>query len=91
MAHLGFDKNEYGTRISKHKCDVCGENFTLCPAQEKDDTCGHPECASYDINRDANFLFMSDAEIKKQKTVSLNMFKARQLVFIKSAAQGESE
>lgn len=75
--HEGYDKNEYGTKISKHKCDVCGEPYTLCPAQYKDWPCQLPHCASYDPNTDADVLFMSDEEIAKKKIVGMDMLRAR--------------
>lgn len=30
--HLGYDVNDYGTRISRHRCETCGADFTVCPA-----------------------------------------------------------
>lgn len=30
---LGFDRNEYGTPVSCHRCEACGTEFTLCPAR----------------------------------------------------------
>lgn len=60
----GTSVNEYGTPISLHRCNVCGQEFTLCPAREEDDTCGDPggpngegRCASYDPSRDVDLLF----------------------------------
>lgn len=63
--HRGFGKNEYGTKISLHTCDECGQEFTVCPAQTYDDTCGHPECTSYDSSRDVMSLIDEGAELKK--------------------------
>lgn len=62
---LGYSKNEHGTKISLHKCDVCGNEFSLCPAQEGDDTCGFKECASYDPNRDVGKLLREGATLEK--------------------------
>jgi len=63
--HRGFSRNEYGTKISLHTCNDCGADFSLCPAQERDDTCGHPECSSYDESRDVEKLLENGAELKK--------------------------
>lgn len=55
--HRGFDHNEYGTRISHHTCETCGQEFTLCPAQETDEhwkNCLDTDCTSYDPSRDVN-------------------------------------
>ena len=58
MAHKGYDKNEFGTLISKHTCDACGEDFTVCPAQHPEskgwDNCLAPNCKSYDAARDVD-------------------------------------
>lgn len=69
MAHLGYDKNEYGTRISKHRCETCGNEFTLCPAifpeQKGWENCLAVGCASYDRSRDLDRLFGDDGLLKK--------------------------
>lgn len=61
MSHLGYGKNEYGTLISKHCCDTCGTNFTVCPAQFPEaqgwGNCMAPTCKSYDPSRDADKMF----------------------------------
>lgn len=31
MSAVGLGRNEYGTEISRHVCDVCGRPFTVCP------------------------------------------------------------
>ena len=47
------DVNEYGTKISVHKCADCGEEYTLCPAQPGDfGGCQDEDCSSYDPKRD---------------------------------------
>ena len=71
--HLGYVNNEYGKRVSSHKCDTCKAEFTVCPPIEPDsldwDNCLSEECGSYDPDRDADILFMSDKEIAKEKKV----------------------
>lgn len=55
MPHLGYEKNEYGTTVSKHRCDTCGFEFTVVPPrypEAKDDMCHAKGCASYDPARD---------------------------------------
>jgi hypothetical protein len=58
--HLGYTKNEYGTQVSKHRCDTCGAEFTVCPAvfpESKNwDNCLAPTCSSYDPDRDVDKL-----------------------------------
>ncbi len=62
-------KNEFGTTISTHICDTCGERFTVCPSatgKEGWENCLAEECASYDIKRDADRLFeQGDKRIEK--------------------------
>lgn len=59
--HLGYTKNGYGTLISKHRCDACGTEFTVCPAAPPEkrgwDNCLAPTCPSYDASRDVDKLF----------------------------------
>lgn len=54
--HIGYTRNEYGTLVSKHRCDTCGEEFTLCPAVSSKDegweNCLSPTCSSYSPDRD---------------------------------------
>ena len=63
MAHLGFDRNEYGTLVSVHQCDICGNEFTVCPPIMKDeggwDGCQSEGCKSYDSDRDVDDIFDS--------------------------------
>lgn len=69
MAHFGYDKNEYGTRISKHRCDTCGEDFTVCPAQPPEakgwENCMAPKCASYDPARDVDRFLEEGGTLKR--------------------------
>ena len=72
--------NKYGTPIGIFICEVCGKEFTVCPLPKNPDNwkgCLAPACASYDINRDAEVLFMSDEELAQQPVVSLDMVKTR--------------
>ena len=61
MTWLKFDQNEYGTKISIHKCNFCGDEFTVCPAVSTNAKgwggCMAPNCTSYDETRDADKLF----------------------------------
>lgn len=80
--HKGFSNNEYGTKVSNHTCDTCGNDFTVCPAKDKDSTsfndCLALECGSYDPNRDADILFMSDKEIAATRSViSMDILRTR--------------
>ncbi len=80
--HTGFSENEYGTSVSHHKCDACGDIFTVCPAGDVDsldwDNCMALDCVSYDPDRDADILFMSDAEIaRRRQVVSLKKLQQR--------------
>ncbi len=77
MAHLGYDRNHYGTLVSLHKCDVCGQRFTLCPGQDTDEPCGYPPshdpdnqvgCQSYDPDRDVVKLLSDGWTIRTEKT-----------------------
>jgi hypothetical protein len=82
MPHLGFFENSYGVKISSHKCDSCGEVFTVCPpvqiGQDGWNGCMSEGCDSYDPSRDADLLFMSDTEIiTDKKVVSLEMLQSR--------------
>ena len=53
--------NEYGTPISSHVCKTCKRPFTVVPAVPVDskawENCLADDCASYDPNRDASYLF----------------------------------
>lgn len=82
MTFLRYDFNEYGTKISVHRCDTCESEFTVCPAVKPNsknwEYCLADTCESYDPARDADVLFMSDKEIKEEKpVVALSMLAAR--------------
>ncbi len=81
MTHKGLT-TEGGLRVSAHVCETCGEEFTLCPPVEKGvagwEGCGSEGCASYDPSRDMDIVFMTDAEIARDKPlVSMKMLKKR--------------
>jgi hypothetical protein len=81
MAHLGYEKNEYGTQISRHRCEACGSEFTLCPPvypeQKGWENCLGAQCTSYDRSRDIDLLFDDSgflkpgAKIEKGQVVGL--------------------
>jgi len=82
MSHLGYSKNECGTRIALHKCDTCGIEYTVTAPKadyspENFQDCLAPECASYDVNRDMDLLFMTDDEIAREKKIVPINLKAR--------------
>lgn len=66
--HLGFSKNEYGTEISLHKCDVCGVEFSQCPARKQNDPCQGIDCKSYDPNHDVELMLADGAELMREET-----------------------
>ena len=63
----GESFNEYGTPVSKHICDTCGNEFTVCPkiddSNKNWDNCLGEECDSYDSSRDADKLFGDDGHL----------------------------
>ena len=58
---LGESVNEFGTAVSVHICETCGQEFTCCPARPDDNdnwkNCLSVDCSSYDIMRDADLAF----------------------------------
>ncbi len=54
--------NEFGTPVSVHVCEFCGDQFTVCPARITDKEinsyrgCLAPGCESYDPQRDVHLL-----------------------------------
>ena len=61
--------NEFGTPVSVHTCDACGELFTVCPPVDigKWGTgCLAEGCPSYDISRDID-LFWNDPTIRIER------------------------
>ena len=55
MASLGATLNDYGATVSRHRCDKCGDEFTVCPPVEDEQwggCCLSEECSSYDKSRD---------------------------------------
>lgn len=82
--YTGMSKNEYGTPISKHKCDTCGGEYTVCPPVPENSqahislNCNSEHCQSYDPAYDADILFMTDAEIAEKKPqVCIDMLRMR--------------
>lgn len=62
MARIGMTVNEYGTTVTKYKCESCGDIFTVCPAPSPDKDvhwkgCTAPECSSYRPDRDIDKWF----------------------------------
>jgi len=63
---IGMTINEYGTEESKHICDTCGDEFTVCPPEKEGshayDNCLAKNCPSYDPGRDADKFFDKDSD-----------------------------
>ena len=65
MAYIGEGVNEYGTPVTIHKCDTCGDQFSVCPAaptetRDQWDECLADTCDSYDLIRDAERYVAAD-------------------------------
>jgi hypothetical protein len=63
--YRGLGVNEYGTEVSLHRCDSCGDDFSVCPGVPPDktnewDTCLSIACESYEPMRDAELYFGLD-------------------------------
>ena len=74
VMHTGYTKNEFGTPVSTHVCDTCGEEFTVCPpgkANEGWKNCMGVNCPSYDKSRDMDLLFNDPERRKKIKRCSI--------------------
>ena len=60
----GLTVNEYGVFESVHVCDICGDEYTVCPPVSEDSLlasgCTAPHCESYDPKLDADRLFGDD-------------------------------
>lgn len=55
--------NEHGVPVSTHTCQYCGGQFTVTPAVATEKWgmgCLADKCPSYDIDRDATYLFGPD-------------------------------
>lgn len=82
---LRDEGNKHGTGTSFMKCDTCDMEYSVIPKipqEERHDkgwqNCLTPECPSYDPHRDAEVLFMSNAEIaREKKVVSIDMLRQR--------------
>lgn len=64
---LGYENNQYGTLVSRHRCDTCSKEFTVCPAVPDDHndqwgSCMSEDCPSYDPSRDVDRLFKEEPE-----------------------------
>ena len=65
MSLLQQTTNEYGTGVSQHRCDTCGNLFTVCPAIESEqdvrekgwENCLAVGCDSYDVTRDVDLVW----------------------------------
>jgi hypothetical protein len=73
---LRDDVNEHGTPITVFQCEVCGAEFSVCPAvlDEHLDNwrgCLAPSCASYDESRDADKMF-EEGNVKFVRVISGN-------------------
>ena len=71
--HKGYGETEEGIRTSLHECETCGVDFTLCPAvgpaEPGWENCLTDDCSSYDAHRDMDILYMTAAEIAKDKRI----------------------
>lgn len=70
MTKLRDDVNEHGTPVSVHRCDWCGDEFTVCPPADGDwGGCQSLDCPSYDPDRDADALFEQDGPRISRRTI----------------------
>lgn len=65
---IGDDTNDAGIPTTVFKCEYCNQEFSICPAVEKEREhlfkgCSTPGCESYDASRDLDVLFMGDREL----------------------------
>lgn len=61
MTYRGLSVNEYGTEVSLHTCDTCGEDFSVCPAVPEEhlkdwNGCQADWCGSYQMDRDPDMI-----------------------------------
>lgn len=80
-------RNEHGTPIGLFVCGTCHTEISVCPPPDYGDStlfvyrswrdCALRSCDSYDPTRDADIVFMSDAELAELPVVALNMLRAR--------------
>lgn len=82
--YLGLGENEDRIKVSKHKCDTCGDEFTVCPAYGEGsagfENCLSPECASYDPNRDLEIVFLDDKVLSdNRKIIGMEMLRKRKI------------
>jgi len=76
-----YSTNKHGVCVSHHICDTCKQEFSICPMPPNLsdwDHCYADNCESYDPERDADILFMTDDEIaREKKIVSIKQLRAR--------------
>ena len=69
--YLGEMLNGHGVQVSAFHCGRCDSDFTVCPPPESRGDyaagCLADDCDSYDPRRDCDVLFMSAAEIVREK------------------------
>jgi hypothetical protein len=58
--------NEYGSPVTYKVCATCGKEFTTCPPSTTfGPNCLGPDCPSYDIERDVDYLMLDHEMIRK--------------------------
>jgi len=77
MSKIGHELNEYGTLVTRFKCEYCGNEFTICPAVPPDKEnewrgCLGVDCVSYDPSRDVDLLMSEGATIQQHTIKPLN-------------------
>lgn len=68
--YRGVGINEYGTPVSLHTCDTCGDEFSVCPEvpecrADEWDGCLSLACGSYEPMRDAELYFGLDMVVSE--------------------------
>lgn len=65
--HLGFTLNEYQKTVSKHRCDDCGGEFTVCPPRPitENTPCLGVGCPSYDESKDVDKMLEGGAMLER--------------------------
>ncbi len=74
---LREEPNEHGTTTSYHTCDTCGVEFSITPAADFKN-CLADDCSSYDPHCDIEILYMTNAEIaREKKIISMDLLRQR--------------